>query len=414
MTVPESVVRVGDLSVLIARRLMEGDTFKDLWVEGEVSEMTASAAGHTYFTLRDNVAQIRCTLFATAASRVALSPRVGLRVIAHGALDVYLKGGAYQLRCDDLRPAGAGEAYLRLEALKRRLREEGLFAAERKRPLPAAPRRIGVITSPTGAAWHDVQTVVARRDPGVEIIFAPAQVQGPGAVESMIAAFDGLAQLRDLDVIILARGGGASEDLWPFNDEALIRAVARCTRPVCAGVGHESDVTLIDLVADVRAPTPSVAAELVVPDASAVIVAATRLRRRMDARLRGLVGDRRRRATAVRRLIERQAPAARVGALRQRLDEDRRALDRAIARIVPARRVRATGAARRLAALSPLAVLGRGYAIVEDGSGRVRSDAAGLVIGAPARLRMRDGRATVTVDAVRVRRDSEEERDGTR
>ena len=414
MSLPERVVRVGDLSLLIARQLMEGDTFKDLWVEGEVSEMTASAAGHTYFTLRDNVAQIRCTLFATAAARIALSPRVGLRVIAHGSLDVYLKGGAYQLRCDDLRPAGAGEAYLRLEALRRRLREEGLFAAERKRPLPAAPRRVGVITSPSGAAWHDVQTVVARRDPGVELIFAPAQVQGPGAVDSMIAALDGLAQLRDLDVIILARGGGASEDLWPFNDEALIRAVARCTRPVCAGIGHESDSTLVDLVADVRAPTPSVAAELVVPDASATIVAALRVRRRMDARLRSLVGDRRRRATAARRLIERQAPAARVGALRQRLDDDRRMLDRAIARVVPARRVRATGAGRRLAALSPLAVLGRGYAIVEDATGRVRSDAAGLVIGAPARLRMRDGRASVSVTGVEVHRGNEEERDGTR
>ena len=414
MSQPERILRVGDLSVLIARQLMEGDAFKDLWVEGEVSEMTASAAGHTYFTLRDNVAQIRCTLFATAASRIALSPRVGLRVLAHGALDVYLKGGAYQLRCDDLRPAGSGEAYLRLEALRKRLREEGLFATERKRPLSSAPRRIGVITSPTGAAWHDVQTVVARRDPRVEIIFAPAQVQGPGAVESMIAAFDGLAQLRELDAIILARGGGASEDLWPFNDEALIRAVARCARPVCAGVGHESDVTLVDLVADVRAPTPSVAAELVVPDASAGIQAAVRLGRRMDARVHALVADRRRRAVSARRLIERQAPAARVGALRQRLDDDRRLLDRAVARLVPARRTRAIGAERRLAALSPLAVLGRGYAIVEDASGRVRSDAAGLAAGKPARLRMRDGRATVTVQAVELSAGRAEVRDGAR
>jgi exodeoxyribonuclease VII large subunit len=413
VSLPERILRVGDLSVLIARRLMEGDSFRDLWVEGEVSEMTASAAGHTYFTLRDNVAQIRCTLFATAASRIALSPRVGLRVLAHGALDVYLKGGAYQLRCDDLRPAGAGEAFLRLEALRRRLRDEGLFAAERKRPLPLAPRRIGVITSPTGAAWHDVQTVVARRDPRVEIVFAPAQVQGQGAVESMIAAFDGLAQLRDLDAIILARGGGASEDLWPFNDEALIRAVARCARPVCAGVGHESDVTLVDLVADVRAPTPSVAAELVVPDASAGILAATRVRRRMDARLRALVADRRRRAAIARRLVERHAPAARIAALRQRLDDDRRLLDRAMARQVPARRARAVGAQRRLAALSPLAVLGRGYAIVEDAAGRVQSDAAGLRPGEPARLRMRDGRATVTVRTVELRVGAVEVRDGT-
>ncbi|MGH2498755.1 MAG: exodeoxyribonuclease VII large subunit, partial [Candidatus Limnocylindria bacterium] len=251
----------------IAERLQSTEEFRDLWVEGEVSEATTSAAGHCYFTLRDKAGQLRCVLFASNAAAAALTPRNGTRLIAHGYVEVYPQGGRYQLRCDAVLPAGAGEAYLRLEALKRRLQAEGLFAAERKRPLPPRPRAVGVVTSPTGAAWRDIQTVVARRDPRVGIVFAPAQVQGAGAVESMIAALDGLARVRGLDAVILARGGGASEDLWPFNDEALVRAIVCSPYPLCAGVGHETDVTLVDLVADVRAPTPSVAAELVVPDA---------------------------------------------------------------------------------------------------------------------------------------------------
>ena len=400
--VPERILWVHELTVLIAKRLMEGDSFKDVWVEGEVSEATVSAAGHAYFTLRDNTSQIRCSLFASAAANVALTPRAGARLLVHGDLDVYIKGGTYNLRCDDIRPAGAGDAYLRLEALKRRLAAEGLFAQERKRPLPPRPRRVGVVTSPTGAAWHDVQTVIARRDPNVELIFAPAQVQGQGAVESMIAALDGLAQLRDLDVVILARGGGASEDLSPFNDEALIRAVSRFPKPLCSGVGHESDITLVDLVADLRAPTPSVAAELVVPDAGAELAAAQRLRRRIDARVREIAADRRRRLAGARRLLDRRAPPARVAALRLQLDERRREMDRAIARAIPQRRQRAVSARRRLEALSPLAVLGRGYAIVEGADGRIRSDASALEAGGLARVRMRDGRAEVRIERVEV------------
>ncbi len=399
---PDRILKVHELTVLIARRLMEGETFKDVWVEGEVSEATVSAAGHAYFTLRDNTSQLRCSLFATAAANVALTPRAGARLLVHGDLDVYIKGGTYNLRCDDLRPAGAGDAYLRLEALKRRLTAEGLFLQDRKRPLPAKPRRVGVVTSPTGAAWHDVQTVIARRDPNVELIFAAAQVQGQGAVESMIGALDGLAQLRDLDVVILARGGGASEDLSPFNDEALVRAISRFPKPVCTGVGHESDITLVDLVADLRAPTPSVAAELVVPDAGVELAAAQRLRRRIEVRIGEIAADRRRRLAGARRMLDRRAPPARVAALRQRLDDDRRAIDRAIARAVPHRRQRAVSARRRLEALSPLAVLGRGYAIVEGADGRIRSDAVSLRPGAPARLRMRDGRADIRIEGVEV------------
>lgn len=397
---PSGVLRVGQLVTRLAERVQSGDEFRDLWIEGEVVQSTTSSVGHTYFTLKDSAGSLRCVLFATQAQSVALLPRDGTKVVAHGYVELYLRDGRCQLRVDDVRGAGAGEAALRLEALRRRLEAEGLFRPDRKRPLPPRPRRIGVITSATGAAWHDIQTVVARRDPRVEIVFAQALVQGSSAAESLIAAFDGLARVRGLDAVILARGGGASEELWPFNDEALVRAIARFPVPVCTGVGHESDTTLADHVADVRAPTPSVAAELVVPDASGELRSAMRHRQRMESRLAAILAQRRRRLADARRLIERRAPPARVAALRQRLDEDRRALDRGAARLVPLRRQRAISVRRRLEALSPLAVLGRGYAIVEGADGRVRSDAHSLAAGEDVNLRLRDGVAGARVTAV--------------
>ena len=397
---PSRILRVGQVVTRLAAHIQSGDEFKDLWIEGEVVQARSSPVGHVYFTLRDNVGQLQCVLFAMKAAQVALTPRDGNKVLAHGYIELYTKDGRCQLQVDDLRPAGAGDAYLRFEALKRRLTAEGLFAVERKRPLPPAPRRIGVVTSPIGAVWHDIQQIVARRDARMELILAPAQVQGIGAVESLIAALDGLAQIRDLDVVILARGGGAAEDLAPFNDEALVRALARFPRPVCSGVGHETDVTLADLAADVRAPTPSAAAELVVPDSSASQQRANRAWRRVAGRVRERIEERRRRLETARRMIDRRAPAMRLAVRRQRIDDARRVLDRAIARAVPLRRQRAVSAQRRLAALSPLAVLGRGYAIVEGADGHIRASVAALGTGDHVRIRMRDGRAGALVETI--------------
>ena len=397
---PKDILRVGQLVIRLAARIQSGDDFKDLWVEGEVVDTTISAAGHVYFTLRDQVGGLACVLFASQASQLALTPRDGTKLIAHGYVEYYHRASRVQLRVDDLRPAGMGDAYLRLEALKKRLTAGGLFAMERKRALPASPRRVGVVTSPIGAVWHDIQTVTARRDPRVELVLSPALVQGAGAVDSLIAALDGLRQLRDVDAVIVARGGGSPEDLAPFNDEALVRAIARRPWPIVSGVGHETDVTLCDLVADVRAPTPSAAAELLVPDARVGQLAAERLIRRIASRMREALEGRRRRLVAAHRLVERRAPAARVGARRQQLDEQRRAIDRAMARAVPQRRQRLLHARQRLDALSPLGVLGRGYAIVEGPDGRVRASVADLRRGDAARIRMRDGRANVTVEGV--------------
>src|SRR3989475_1287865 len=373
---PSRILRVGQVVTRLAAHIQSGDEFKDLWIEGEVVQARSSPVGHVYFTLRDNVGQLQCALFAMKAAQIALTPRDGNKVLAHGYIELYPKDGRCQLMVDDLRPAGAGDAYLRLEALKRRLTAEGLFALERKRPLPTAPRRIGVVTSPIGAVWHDIQQIVARRDPRVELILAPAQVQGVGAVESLIAALDGLAQIRDLDVVILARGGGAAEDLAPFNDEALVRALARFPRPVCSGVGHETDVTLADLAADVRAPTPSAAAELVVPDSSASQQRANRAWRRVAGRVRERIEERRRRLETAPRKNGAAGPPQRPAGRRQRIGDARRGLHPAVPRAVPLRRPRAACAQRRLAALSPRAVLRRGYAIVEGADGHIRASVA--------------------------------------
>lgn len=397
---PKEVLRVGQLVIRLAERIQSGDDFKDLWVEGEVVDATISAAGHAYFTLRDQVGQLACVLFASQAAQLAMTPRNGTKILAHGYVEYYHKASRVQLRVDDLRPAGMGDAYLRLEALKKRLTAEGLFAMERKRALPPSPRRIGVVTSPIGAVWHDIQTVAARRDPRIELVLSPAVVQGQGAVDSLIAALDGLRLLRDVDVVIVARGGGSPEDLVPFNDEALVRALARRPWPVVSGVGHETDVTLCDLVADVRAPTPSAAAEVVIPDARIGQLTAERLMRRIGSRMRDAIEGRRRRLVAAYRLVERRAPPARVSARRQQLDEYRRTLDRAMSRAVPVRRQRLLHAKQRLDALSPLGVLGRGYAIVEGADGRVRASARDLHAGDRARVRMRDGRVSVTVEEV--------------
>ncbi len=408
----------------LAEHVQATDEFRDLWVEGEVSGANTSQLGHTYFTLRDRLGGLRCVLFATKAASVALVPQDGQKVLVHGHVEVYRASGQCQLLLDDVRLAGLGEAWARREALKKRLQEAGLFAQERKRALPRAPRRVGVVTSPTGAAWRDIQSVVARRDPTVELVFAPAQVQGAGAADTVIAALDGLALVDDLDCVIVARGGGASEDLSVFDDEALARRIVRMKIPVCVGVGHETDVTIADLVADVRAATPSQAAELVVPDRSGDLAAAGKLWQRVEQRVRAALRSRVERSGRVRHLLDLRAPAARLGARRQRLDETwtrierggpaarvtvlrgrlataRRGAARAVARAVPPRRARAVAARQRLDALSPLAVVGRGYAIVEGADGRVRASAAGLAAGERARLRMRDGRVAITVDEVK-------------
>lgn len=237
-----------------------------VWLVGEISNLTLHSSGHWYLTLKDAGAQVRCAMFRGNNRRVSFRPQDGMQVLVQARLSLYEPRGEYQLVLESMRPAGAGMQQLQLEQLKQRLQAEGLFASERKRALPALPRAIGLITSPTGAAIHDLLTVLGRRAPGIPVILYPAQVQGEQAPAHLISALACANRRQECDVLIIGRGGGASEDLAAFNDEALVRAIAASTLPVVSAVGHESDVTLADFAADLRAPTPSAAAELVSPD----------------------------------------------------------------------------------------------------------------------------------------------------
>lgn len=396
------VYGVGDV-VRGVRRLLE-DRVGRLWVVGEIRGLSRPSSGHVYFTLADDEGQLRAALFRGNARRLAFEPEEGLEVLVYADLTVYEARGDLQLVVRQLEPRGAGALQLAFEQLRRRLEAEGLFDPARKRPLPAYPRRVGVVTSPSGAALRDVLEVSGRRWPGLPILLAPTRVQGPGADREIAAALAALAARPDVSLVLLVRGGGSLEDLQAFNSEEVARAVARSPVPVVAGVGHEVDITIADLVADLRAPTPSAAAELAIPDAASSRAELRgrwqRLARALRARLRA---DALRLEHAAASLRAR-SPAARLALRAERLAALSRALGVAArARVERARRELAQAGAR-LDSLSPLAVLDRGYGIVRraaDG-GIVRS-ADDVRPGAALSIRVAQAELDARLEAVRRR-----------
>ncbi|MDH1157324.1 exodeoxyribonuclease VII large subunit, partial [Pseudomonas otitidis] len=270
-----------------ARHLLE-DVFPQVWVEGEISNLARPASGHLYFTLKDSQAQVRCALFRQNALKVRQALRDGLAVKVRGKVSLFEGRGDYQMIADAVEPAGDGALRLAFEALKEKLAGEGLFATERKRPLPAHPQRVGIVTSPTGAVIRDIISVFRRRAPQVSLTLVPTAVQGREATAQIVRAL-ALADAQGFDALILARGGGSLEDLWCFNEEAVARAVAACKTPIVSAVGHETDVSISDFVADVRAPTPSAAAELLAPDSSGLRQRLEGLERRLLLRMRQLI-----------------------------------------------------------------------------------------------------------------------------
>ncbi|MFO7172629.1 MAG: exodeoxyribonuclease VII large subunit [Bacillota bacterium] len=394
------VLSVRALTLYIKEQLESDALLEDLWVRGEISNWKRHTSGHCYFTLKDEYAQIRCVMFRSQAMRLPFEPEHGMEVIARGRIGVYERDGLYQLYVQEMEPAGRGALHLAFEQLKAKLQAEGLFDPARKRPLPRLPRIVGLVTSPTGAAIRDLITVARRRFPNVNLLLAPALVQGEEAPRSLIAALQALSRVPGVDVIIIGRGGGSMEELWAFNDEGLARAIAACPVPVVSAVGHETDFTIADFVADLRAPTPSAAAELVVPAKSELraqirsaeerLVAAVRLHlRRQRARLE---------AWASRPVLRR--PLDRVLQGRQRLDELSRRLVAAAGARVERGRSRLAELAGRLDALSPLGVLARGYAIVQDEAGRLVRAAADLAPGDRIRVRLHRGRVDARVEGV--------------
>lgn len=362
----ETAVAVATLTET-AKAVIEG-AFSPLWVRGEVSDFKAHRNGHWYFSLRDASAQIRCVVWSRDQRGIPAAPDDGMQVSALGQLTVYAARGEMQFTVRRLEAAGDGLWRKAFEQTRARLEADGLLAPERKRAIPRYPRRIAVITSPTGAALHDITAVVGRRAPGVEVVVIPAAVQGESAPRELVAALDRLARWRDADLLIIGRGGGAREDLWAFNDEQVARALAACPIPTISAVGHEVDVTICDLVADLRAPTPSAAAE-----------AAVRSVHELATEVRAL-GMRLRRAVA-----------SRLELAGLRLHRAGRALAGRAQRGVERRRSRIQGLAGRLDALSPLATLERGYAVARDAEGHVLASVRQFAAGADFRLTLRDG-----------------------
>jgi exodeoxyribonuclease VII large subunit len=422
-----------------ARLLLE-DVFARVWVEGEISNLARPASGHLYFTLKDSQAQVRCALFRQNAARVREALRDGLAVKVRGKVSLFEGRGDYQLIVDSLEPAGDGALRLAFEALKEKLAGEGLFSSERKMALPAHPQRIGIISSPSGAVIRDIISVFRRRAPQVQLTLIPTAVQGREAVQQIVRALQ-LADGLGFDALILARGGGSLEDLWCFNEEAVARAVAACSTPIVSAVGHETDVSISDFVADVRAPTPSAAAELLAPDNGDLLQRLAGLRRRLQMhmhnqlaraqlQLRGATqrlrhpGERLRQQAQrlddldmrLRRALQQQLrqhrdnslrlqarlaaqhPGRNLALLQQRLDSLAARLPRAAQQQLQRQQQRFTALAHSLQLVSPLATLGRGYSILLDDKGRAIRSASQTRPGQRLRARLGEGQLTLRVE----------------
>jgi exodeoxyribonuclease VII large subunit len=386
----DQVLPVSAVVSFLREYVEASELLSDLWITGEVSNYSQSQLGHRYFTLRDAKAAIRCVMFRDRMPR-GFQLQDGDRIIAHGRVTVYIQRGELQFDCDFARPEGVGALAAKLEELRLRLEAEGLFDPARKRPLPRFPMRIGLVTSPGGAALHDVQFVLRKRWPLATLVFAPAMVQGDLAPGQVVAALRRLAAEPDLDVILVVRGGGASEDLHAFNDERVARAIYASPYPVVTGVGHETDVTIADLVADVRAATPSAAAERATPDIGAVRRSLEVLDRAMASAVRQTVAELAADVEAAVGRLRRSAP--RVAELEAAVREIAQGMDGCVERQLQRERARFETMAARLAALDPMATLRRGFAIVQREGGRqpVVSSVRGVRAGDRLRVAVSDG-----------------------
>jgi len=442
MELPErKIYTVSELTEEI-KALLEGQ-YPSVWIQGEISNFKHAPSGHFYFTLIDEAAQIRCVMFKTQNRFLKFRPEDGLRIVAWGRISVYGPRGDYQLILDTMEPLGIGSLMLAFEQLREKLAREGLFDEPRKRPLPRFPRTIGLVTSPKGAAVRDMIRIATRRFPGINILVSPTSVQGDKAPMEIVAALERISRAEDVDVILVGRGGGSVEDLWAFNDERVVRAVAACPIPIVSAVGHETDFTLTDFAADLRASTPSAAAELVVPDRRELhereIQMMTRLRNSVErslSRTSGVVEELAKRLYDPRRAIDErrqrmdETVGRLVGMMRRMVNARRAELERTAARLRPEllRRPIAAGSAEweslclrlsrttrselgqarsslealasKLESLSPLAVLARGYSVtLLPATGAVVRDAADVRLGAELNVRLQRGELQCRVTA---------------
>jgi exodeoxyribonuclease VII large subunit len=377
--------------------LLEADhNLQDLWVEGEISNLSRPASGHLYFTLKDSSASVRCVMWRSRAAGVSFVLQDGVAVSAHGSLSVYEQRGQYQLYVDALRPRGEGALYQEFQRLKAKLEGEGLFDPERKRPLPAWPKRIGVVTSATGAAFQDIRNTLYRRFPLVEILLEPTSVQGDRAPGEIMAALNRLYELKP-DLILIGRGGGSIEDLWAFNDEGVARTLVESPVPVISGVGHETDFTISDFVADLRAPTPTAAAELAVPDQVELRISLKEHQNRLIRIVQGAIADQRWKVETLLTQLDRMSPLSEINNGRQRLDELVGRSGRGIRGYIKNSREASLALQARLGSLNPESILKRGYAILTDSDGTAIYSVGQTSSGDQLLVRVSDGTFEVIV-----------------
>ena len=389
---------VTDLTRYLRELLESDELLQDVWVQGEVSNFSRPASGHLYFTLKDNSASLRCVMWRNAVLKQSFTPHDGDAIEVHGAISVYEAGGQYQLYADIFRPAGEGALYQEFLRLKALLEAEGLFDQARKRPIPPRPRRIGIVTSPTGAALQDILNPLRRRYPLVEVVLAPTPVQGEEAPQGIINALQEVVRLANPDVIILARGGGSIEDLWAFNDERVARAIAASPVPIITGVGHETDFTIADFISDLRAPTPTAAAELATPNQSDLRLDLAGLDETLNRLLQAIQSELKWAFRELQSRLDRNSPLTRIQSDVQRVDEFDHRLGATIQHRLQIARTHLTGLIQQMAALSPTAVLERGYAIVTNQAGQTISHVGQVSSGEALSVQVSDGDFGVHVD----------------
>ena len=393
----ERILSVAQLNEYVRRTLAADPMLKGVRLRGEISNFKLHSAGHLYFSLKDEEARIACVMFRSAAMNLRVQPRDGMRVVLTGSASLYSASGQYQFYVDGIRDDGVGELYLAFEQLKNALQAEGLFDPGLKKPLPMVPRGVGIVTSPTGAVVHDIEQVAKRRNPGIQLYLQPSAVQGEGAAADVARGIRALDARPEVDVIIIGRGGGSLEELWAFNEETVARAIFACNTPVVSAVGHETDFTIADFVADVRAATPSQAAEMTIPKLDDLIEILGGMRWRMDR-------AQAQRITLLGHRVDGLLAKLNVRHPDRRIREQRAALSALWGLLTvqgganfAARRMKLSALRGRLDALSPGMVLERGYALVTDGAGRLVTDAGVMADGERLSIRLRKGALDASV-----------------
>ncbi len=380
------------------KELLESDhNLADLWVQGEVSNFSQPRSGHLYFTIKDGSSALKCVMWRSMAQRQRYLPQDGDAIEVHGSISIYEASGQYQLYADTIRPVGEGALYQEFLRLKAQLEAEGLFDAERKRSVPEWPRRIGIVTSPTGAALRDMLNILKRRYPLVEVILAPTAVQGEAAPPGIVSALRTLNLIATPDLILLARGGGSIEDLWAFNDEGVARTIFASEAPVISGVGHETDFTIADFVADLRAPTPTAAAELATPDWADLMAALNDQNQRLVRATLGQTAAQRWTLKELRNRLQRQTPLTRIQNDRQRLDEFVHRSELTLGHQLKLHGSQLSGLGRRLESLNPMAILNRGYAVVSQADGTIVRSVTQVQPGDELNVRVSDGEFDIRV-----------------